>query len=128
MEKNKVTFMGLVETKHKKEIKSRIKRMWGNDEYDICEVFANERNGGGLIATWDKNTFNVSHKHSGSRWILLEGSITNHNFECCVGVVYRYNDRVGRLELLEDIKHRVLAINKPILLMGDFNVILHPGE
>ena len=51
VEKNKVSFLGLVETKHKKTIKSRMKRMWGNDEYGICEVFANEMNGGGLIAT-----------------------------------------------------------------------------
>ena len=105
-----------------------MKRMWGNDEYGICEVFANDRNGGGLIATWDKKTFNVSHNHSGNRWILLEGSITSHSFECCVGVIYGYNDRARRLELFEEIKHRVLAINKPILLMGEFNVILHPEE
>ena len=102
--------------------------MWGNDEFDTCEVFANERNGGGLIVAWDTNTFNVSQKHSRSRWILLERSITRKNFECCVGVVYGNNDRAGRVALFEDIKHRVLAINKPILLMGDFNVILHPGE
>ena len=43
-----------MKTKHNKTIKSRMKRMWGNDEYGICEVFANERNGGGLITTWDK--------------------------------------------------------------------------
>ena len=39
-----------------------------------------------------------------------------------------YNDRAGRLQLFEEIKHRVLTINKPILLIGDFNVILHPRE
>ncbi|XP_057529832.1 uncharacterized protein LOC130808373 [Amaranthus tricolor] len=128
VEKNKLTFMGLVETKHKKTIKNRMKRMWGNDEYELCEVFANEMNGGGLIATWDKISFNVAHKHSRSRWILLEGSITSHNFECCVGLVYGYNDRAGRLQLFEEIKHRGLAINKPIFPMGDFNVILHAGE
>ena len=49
-EKN-ISFMGLVETKHKRSIKSRIKRMWGNDDFDICEVLASESNGGGLIAT-----------------------------------------------------------------------------
>ena len=43
-------------------------------------------------------------------------------------MIYGHNDRVGRQALFEVIKHRVVAINKPILLMGDFNVILHPGE
>ena len=128
VEKNKITFLGLVETKHKKTIKSRIKRMWGNDEYGFCEVFANDRNGGGLIAIWDKKTLNVDHHHSGNRWILLEGSITRHSLECCVGVIYGHNEREERLAVLEEIKQKVLAINKPILMMGDFNVILHPGE
>ena len=105
-----------------------MKRMWGNDDFGLCEVFASDMNGGGLTATWHKNTFEVSQYHSGSRWILLEGNTLSHNFECCVGVVYRYNDRAGRFELFEEIKHRVLAINKPIFMMGDFNVILHPGE
>ena len=75
--KKNVSFMGLVETKHKRSIRSRMKRMWGNDDYDICEVFASETNGGGVIATWDTKTFSVSNKHSGSRWILLEGCIIN---------------------------------------------------
>ena len=126
-EKN-VSFMCLVETKHKHSIRNRMKRMWGNDEYDICEVYASETNGGGVIATWDTKTFYVSNKHSGSRWILLEGRIESHNFECCVGVIYGHNDRVGRYTLFEEIKHKVVAINKPILLMGDFNVVLHSRE
>ena len=54
VEQKKVNVMGLVETKHRKSLRNRIKRMWGNDEYDICEVFANETHGGGLIAVWDK--------------------------------------------------------------------------
>ena len=81
-----------------------------------------------MIAAWDKKTFNASQKHSGTRWIIIEGCINNHNFECCVGIVYGHNNRAGRHEVFEEIKHRVLAINKPILMMGDFNTILHPCE
>ena len=47
-EKN-VSFMCLVETKHKHSIRNRMKRMWGNDEYDICEVYASDTSGGGVI-------------------------------------------------------------------------------
>ena len=45
-----------------------------------------------------------------------------------MGVIYGHNDRVGRYALFEEITQLVLAINKPILLLGDFNVILHSGE
>ncbi|XP_057540572.1 uncharacterized protein LOC130818418 [Amaranthus tricolor] len=105
-----------------------MRRMWGNDEYDVCEVHANHTNGGGIVAVWDTTSFSVSNKHSGSRWILLEGRINSCNFECCVGVVYGPNDRVGRYELYEELRNGITAINKPTLLLGDLNVILLPGE
>ena len=128
VEKRKVSFLGLVETKHRRSIRIRMKRMWGNDEFDMCEVYANETNGGGVIASWDTKSFTVSNKYSGNRWILLEGRINRHNYECCVGVIYGQNDRIGRHFLFEEIKQKVVAINKPILLMGDFNVVLNNGE
>ena len=120
--------MGLVETKHKRSIRCRMKRMWGNDDFDTCEVFASETNGGGVIASWDTKTFDVSNKFSGSRWIFLEGCVSRHNFECCVGVIYGQNDRIERYALFEEIKHTLGSINKPILLLGYFNVVLHAGE
>ena len=126
--KRKISFLGLVETKHRRSIRIRMKRIWGNDEFDICEVFANDTNGGGVIASWDKNTFSVSNKHSRNRWILLKGFIKSHNLQCCVGVIYGQNDRVQRQALFEEIRHKVEAINIPILLMGDFNVVLNAGE
>ena len=49
VEKKKVSFMGLVEIKHKRFIRIRVKRMWGNDEFDICEVYASDTSGGGVI-------------------------------------------------------------------------------
>ena len=47
----KVSFMGLVETKHKKTMRNRMKKLWGNDEYDMCEVYASDTNGGRVMAT-----------------------------------------------------------------------------
>ena len=66
MVKNKkIAFMGLVETKHKKSFKSRLKRLWGNDDYDFCEAFASDTNSGGIVVVWDKHSFTVSAKHGG---------------------------------------------------------------
>ena len=128
MEKKKISFMGLVETKHKKSVRSRMKRLWGNDDYDICESYASESNGGGMIAVWDKQTFVATNILMGSRWILIEGRMNMLNFECCVGVIYGHNDRARRSAMFEEIKQRVGNINKPILIIGDFNVTLHAGE
>ena len=125
---NNLSFLGLVETKHRRPIRRRMKRMWGNDDFEICEVLANDTYGGGLIATWDKKSFEVTNTFTGDRWILLEGSIESHRFQCCVGVIYGQNDRAQRYKLLQEIRSRVVAINKPCLLMGDFNTVLHPSE
>ena len=126
--KHKITFMGLVETKHRNSLQNRLKRMWGNEDFEFCEVFASATNGGGVIAVWDKNTFNASANRTGNRWILIEGTIIEHNFECCVGVIYGNNDRVGRFALFEEVKQKLVSINKPTLLLGDFNVTLHAWE
>ena len=125
IQEKKITFIGLVETKHRNSIQFRLKRMWGNEEFEFCEVFATDMNGGGVIAVWDSKTFMASNRHTGNRWILIEGKIIDHNFDCCVGVIYGHNDRLGRNALFQEVKQKLEGINKPILMMGDFNVTLH---
>ena len=120
--------MGLVETKHRKPFQPRLKRLWGNDNYDYCEIVASVTHGGGLIAVWDKQSFHASAKHTGSRWILIEGRINYLNFECCIGVIYGHNDRANRFAMFEELKEKAENIKKPILILGDFNVTLHSGE
>lgn len=50
------------------------------------------------------------------------------NFECCVGMIYGPNDRLERNNVFGEHKHAIEAINKPVLIMGDFNAILHSVE
>ena len=124
----KISFMGLVETKHRHPFQNRFRRLWGNDEYDFCEIMASDTHAGGIIAIWDTQSFQASTKHIGSRWIIIEGHIINHNFECCIGVVYGNNDRVNRRTMFVELKEKMGNINKPFLVLGDFNVTLHSGE
>ena len=128
VKKKNVSFMGLVETKHRHPFQLRLRRLWGNDEYDFCEVLASDTHGGGIIAVWDKHIFQASVKHTGNRWIVIEGRIREHNFECCVGVIYGHNDRLSRMAMFEEIKDKTGNINKPMLFLGDFNVTMNSGE
>lgn len=50
--------------------------MWGNDDFDFCEVFANDNHTGGIVVVWDPGCFVVNQKHLGDHWILLEGSLS----------------------------------------------------
>lgn len=124
----KISLLGLVETKHKHSLVRRVRRMWGSDVYDWCESFASDTSSGGIIAIWDPSKFCVSRKVIGDRWIVLEGYITEGNFNCCVGIIYGPNDRSGRSDMFESLKLIFQNINKPLLLLEDFNEIMHPSE
>lgn len=53
--KNRVSLVGLVETKHRHSFGRRVKRMWGSDVYDWCESPASETHSGGIVVLWDPN-------------------------------------------------------------------------
>ena len=105
-----------------------MKRLWGCDEYEWCESLAPETHSGGIFAVWDPSKFNVSQKHIGDRSIDLEGCINSVSFVCSVGIVYSPNDRLGRCLMYNSLKTLIQSINKPLLMLGDFNEILHPSE
>ena len=128
VKKKNVSFMGLVETKHRHPFQSRLRRLWGNDEYDFCEVLASDTHDGGIIAVWDTQSFHASVKHTGSRWILIEGHLINHHFDCCIGVIYGHHDRLSRLTMFDELTEKVEIINKPLLVLEDFNVTIHSDE
>lgn len=102
--------------------------MWGGDGYDWCESLASETHSGGIIAIWDPTLFCASQRYISDRWIVLEGCVVKSNFNCCVGILYGPNDRSGRRQMFESLHVLFQSINKPILLLGDFNEVLHPSE
>lgn len=59
---------------------------------------------------------------------MLEGSIANSNLNSCVGIIYGPNDRMGRRYMYDSLKDLLVSIDKPFLMLGDFNEVLHPGE
>lgn len=125
---NKINFMGLIETKHRHTIRSRAKTMWGSDDFAFCESIASETCAGGIATIWDSSKFAVSNSHIGARWILLEGQMIEKNFDCCIAVVYGPNDRVERHTFFMDLKTIIQSISKPVIIIGDFNVILYTSE
>lgn len=125
VEKHRISFLGVVETKHCRPFKNRIRRLWGNDEFGLCEVFASDTYAGGLVTVWDTNVLNVVNMHTGDKWIILDGIIVSTNFACCICVLYGPHDRLDRLVMFEEIKNMISLINKPVIMLGDFNVILN---
>lgn len=102
--------------------------MWGCGVFDWCESLASETHSGGIIAIWDPSIFCASQRFISERWIMLEGCMVKSNFNCCVGIVYGPNDRQGRSQIFDAVKAVCQSINKPVLLLGDFNEVFHPSE
>lgn len=128
VEKHKLSVLAMVETKHRHSFARRVRRIWGRDEYEWCESLASDTSSGGIIAIWDPENFSVSQRFTNERWIILEGCLKEVSFNCCVGIVYGPNDREGRRLMYESLKQLVQSINKPLVLLGDFNEVLHPSE
>jgi endonuclease/exonuclease/phosphatase family protein len=125
---HRISLVGLVETKHRRSFSRRVRRMWGNDGYDWCESLASETHSGGLVGIWDPNILRVSQKFIGDRWIILDGYIVQHSFNCCIGIIYGPNDRVGRRQMYESLRDLLGNLGKPTFLIGDFNEVLYPRE
>lgn len=121
--KHKVNIMGLIETKHRHTMASRIRRFWGSDDFEFCESFASETHGGGIVAIWDPLYFAVNSKHIEVRWIILEGTVKMVNMDCCIAIIYGPTVRMERMQFFDNLKNVLLSFNKPILVMGDFNVV-----
>lgn len=126
--KHRTSFLGVVETKHRRSFNNRLRRLWGNDDFGLCEVFASDTYAGGILTVWDTGVLNVENMYTGDRWIILEGIVVSSNFACCICVLYGPHERLDRLVMFEEIKNVLSSINKPVIMLGDFNVILNSAE
>lgn len=70
--KSSFSFLGLVETKHKRTCDRKVRRIWNNDEFEWCEVLAND-NGRDCIV------FEKTQIYKGERWVIIEGTLGSQN-------------------------------------------------
>jgi len=127
IQENNLQFIGLVETKHERITHWDIRKCWGQQNVEWVDVQATG-NSGGLIATWDKDSFSMVSKYTMPNWICILGKFVHEDFECAVCVVYGPNDQNQRLEMWNQLRILKPNIHPPLLLMGDFNEVLHPSE
>ena len=43
---------------------------------------------GGIIIIWEISVFVATNRIIHNRWIVVEGRLSEHDFECCIGIVY----------------------------------------
>ncbi|XP_061983093.1 uncharacterized protein LOC133702794 [Populus nigra] len=77
---------------------------------------------------WDSSTFEVNSIEYGGQWISLCGKHVNSSFNCMIIGVYAASSVQDRVKLWEDITTLKFAFNLPMVVIGDFNEILHAHE
>jgi len=65
--------IGLVETKHNEVTQWDLSKCWGKIQSDFTDVAARS-NSGGIIATWNQETFALNNSFAASRWLCLVGT------------------------------------------------------
>ncbi|XVF56551.1 hypothetical protein PTKIN_Ptkin06aG0130100 [Pterospermum kingtungense] len=97
LNRGRVDFLAIQETKLK-EVSSRLHRwLWGNEPFS-SEVVVSDGNSGGLISDWKNDFFEVDLKFASQRFILLIGMIKGSNFKCGFGdfnIVRTMDEKMG---------------------------------
>ena len=122
-----IELIGQVETNHSQLSQWDIQSCWGQHVADFIQEPAYEGSGG-LIISCRKDSFIYSRCIKRRRWISLTGEFLNDHFRFEVCLVYAPNDQNNRRQVWDQLRTLKASVTVPLLLMGDFNGILHPRE
>lgn len=120
--------LGLTETKLKDLDVFRAQSLWGNTPCKFVCNGANENASGGVLMIWNPSAFICSSSYLGERWILLNGTIVKNQWNCLIVLIYGGNTIELRTQQYEDILRTRGESTLPLLIMGDFNEVLHISE
>lgn len=85
-------------------------------------------NSGGLLSLWRSNYFKAESHLIEKNWIAISGQIPSLNFKGCVINIYNPCDKDERAQVWSSLSEYCLNVQRPCLLIGDFNEVLDPLE
>ncbi|GMI72091.1 hypothetical protein HRI_000878400 [Hibiscus trionum] len=83
---------------------------------------------GGLISCWDSKVFSLQKKFINSRWMGLFGVFVSNKCNCGILNLYAPNEARDRCSFLNEVSECISAMNVPVIIGGDFNVVLNAEE
>ena len=122
-----IDVLGLVETKHSEISVWTMKKIWGNQRMEWIHHPA-ENGSGGLIMTWNQDIFEAAGSLLTQRWICVIGKLIQDGFPCAICVVYAPNTARDRLQLWNNLRQFKQQLELPLIMMGDFNEVVHLEE
>lgn len=82
----------------------------------------------GVGATPHRQGVEGCQQFKGERWVLVDGVVEQDAWKCVIGVVYRGHNREEKIGFYKEFEEIISTLDKPVLLMGDFNDITHIHE
>ncbi|GJW63831.1 RNA-directed DNA polymerase, eukaryota, reverse transcriptase zinc-binding domain protein [Tanacetum coccineum] len=125
--KHKVSFLGIQETHSLKIDPFKVKRSWGNFQFDFAECPSNGRSGG-LVSIWDPNAFSKLNVFPFENILIVEGNWTSIHTHCFMINVYAPQEDKKK----ETLWHNILDFKDRnpghYFIFGDFNVVRYASE
>lgn len=105
VEEHKFLVLELLETKHSRLERYKVRRIWGNDVFSWADVPATDSGSKGIVIIWDSEGFNCYNVYKKNRWAIIEGKMNIINQECIIGFVNGGNDRLKRKGIHDELTH-----------------------
>lgn len=122
LNKERVHFVSIQETKMSATDPFRIKSLWGNFCYDFVDKPAIGRSGG-LLSIWDPSSFKKEDSSSFDHFIVVKGIWIASNTKCFMLNVYAPQSESEKATLWTDILAFMVANPGKYLICGDFNSV-----
>nr|GEY28825.1 RNA-directed DNA polymerase, eukaryota [Tanacetum cinerariifolium] len=121
-----VSFLGIQETHATKLDPFKIKRTWGNSQFDFVESPSSGRSGG-LVSIWDPNVFSKVNDFQFENLLIVEGTWIVSRIHCFMINVYAPQDD-SKKRLWNDIFDIMNSKRSHHLIFGDFNMVRFASE
>lgn len=125
--KHNINFLGLQETHVQRIDLFKIKRLWGNYQFDFASSSAIGRSGG-LLSVWDPSVFIKASILSMENLLIVEGEWAFKKMKCFMINFYAPQEERKKNDLWNFIRNFMSQHQGNYLVFGDFNVVRSSSE
>ena len=127
VEKYKVDFLGIQESKRKNISNMTLKSIWGSHDFEAVIQDANGQ-GGGLISMWNKSLFHRTQAITRQDCIVIIGVLMETNEVIITINVYASQNPEARREQRYFLNSILENRNHKKIIFGDFNEVRNEEE
>ncbi|GJZ90395.1 RNA-directed DNA polymerase, eukaryota, partial [Tanacetum coccineum] len=125
--KNKVSFVGLQETKMESIDLLSVRLCWGNVNFDYVHSDS-IGNSGGILCIWDPNSFRKDSVTVSDYFVIVRGVWIKSGMDILIVVVYAPHDVRDKRLVWDYLSHVSNQWAGEVVMMGDFNEVRYKSD